>query len=314
MTHRDGLAARLAIAVACLLLLPPTRSAASPSDWPISRFPGLARVFADLASAPGGSDAAAAAVFDFEQVLVAVTGRPAPGARSLEDYRRAFAGEPAVSLPNDRATRGRDDVAYKLHSLGYSAREIVDILTGRITRRTLDDAQKLLMMGEAAERVSDYLDREYRRVADARARAERERRARARSRGRSESVNLAALDALVARHAAAYGVPAGLVRAVIAAESAWDPAARSRAGAVGLMQLMPGTARELGVDPADPSQNIEGGVRYLAWLLRAFGSVERALIAYNAGPGFAQRLARGEAVLYGETRDYVARVLAARPF
>jgi len=80
-------------------------------------------------------------------------------------------------------------------------------------------------------------------------------------------------------------------------------------GAIGLMQMMPGTARELRVDPRDLQQNIEGGVRYLASLLRAFKTVERALIAYNAGPGFAERYARGQAALYGETREFVKNVL-----
>ena len=75
------------------------------------------------------------------------------------------------------------------------------------------------------------------------------------------------------------------------------------------MQLMPSTARELGVNPFVPEQNIEGGVRYFSQLLQMFGSIELALIAYNAGPGFAQRYAGGRAALYGETRDYVRRVL-----
>jgi soluble lytic murein transglycosylase-like protein len=75
------------------------------------------------------------------------------------------------------------------------------------------------------------------------------------------------------------------------------------------MQLMPATARALGVDPVAPDQNIEGGVRYLSELLRMFGSVDLALVAYNAGPGLARRYARGEAALYGETREYVRRVL-----
>jgi len=100
------------------------------------------------------------------------------------------------------------------------------------------------------------------------------------------------------------------VRAVIGVESSWDAGARSKVGAIGLMQLMPGTARELGVDPYDAAQNIEGGVRYLASLLRAFKTVDRALIAYNAGPGFADRFIRGQAVLYGETREFVRKVLA----
>jgi len=76
------------------------------------------------------------------------------------------------------------------------------------------------------------------------------------------------------------------------------------------MQLMPATARALGVNPHVSEQNIEGGVRYLAELLRTFGGVELALIAYNAGPGLARRYARGDAVLYGETRLYVQQVLA----
>ena len=102
---------------------------------------------------------------------------------------------------------------------------------------------------------------------------------------------------------------ASLVRAIISTESAFNPVARSRAGAIGLMQLMPGTATELGVNPFVPEQNIEGGIRYFSQLLKTFGGVELALVAYNAGPGFAQRYARGQAVLYGETRDYVRRVL-----
>jgi soluble lytic murein transglycosylase-like protein len=76
------------------------------------------------------------------------------------------------------------------------------------------------------------------------------------------------------------------------------------------MQLMPMTARELGVDPFVPEQNIEGGVRYLSQLLRTFGGLELALVAYNGGPGYASRYARGQAALYGETRDYVQKVLA----
>ena len=75
-------------------------------------------------------------------------------------------------------------------------------------------------------------------------------------------------------------------------------------------QLMPMTARELGVNPHIPEQNIEGGVRYFSQLLRMFGGLELALIAYNGGPGYAQRYARGQVALYGETRDYVKKVLA----
>ena len=119
-----------------------------------------------------------------------------------------------------------------------------------------------------------------------------------------------AYDDLIEHYARLHRVDAPLVRAIMHTESAFNPAARSHAGAIGLMQLMPSTARELGVNPFVPEQNIEGGVRYFSQLLRMFGGVELALIAYNAGPGFAQRYARGQTALYGETRDYVRRVLA----
>ena len=93
-------------------------------------------------------------------------------------------------------------------------------------------------------------------------------------------------------------------------ESAFNPAARSDAGAISLMRLMPATAQELGVNPFVPEQNIEGGVRYFSQMLRKFGAVDLALVAYNAGPGFAERYIRGQAALYGETREYVNNVLA----
>jgi len=96
----------------------------------------------------------------------------------------------------------------------------------------------------------------------------------------------------------------------MATESAFNPNARSPVGAIGLMQLMPATARELGVNPLNPEENIEGGVRCFSQLLRMFGGLELALVAYNGGPGFAQRYARGQTALYGETREYVKRVLA----
>jgi soluble lytic murein transglycosylase-like protein len=118
-----------------------------------------------------------------------------------------------------------------------------------------------------------------------------------------------ALDNLIERHARAHRIDQALVRAVIAVESGFDQAARSRAGAVGLMQLMPATARALGVNPLVAEENVAGGVRYLADLLESFGTVELALVAYNGGPGLARRYARGEAVLYGETRDYVRLVM-----
>jgi len=106
-----------------------------------------------------------------------------------------------------------------------------------------------------------------------------------------------------------YHLPAGVLAAVARAESGFDPDAVSGAGAVGLMQLMPGTAADLGVDPRDPVASIDGAARYLRTQLDSFGDLRLALAAYNAGPGAVRR--HGGVPPYDETRTYVARVLAA---
>jgi peptidoglycan DL-endopeptidase CwlO len=110
------------------------------------------------------------------------------------------------------------------------------------------------------------------------------------------------------RIARRYSVEWELVMAIIASESGGNPSAVSPAGAVGLMQLMPETALALGVDPWDPEQNIEGAVRYLSMLISTFGSEDLSLIAYNAGPGFAQRYKEGSVELGAETRAFLMRV------
>jgi soluble lytic murein transglycosylase-like protein len=112
----------------------------------------------------------------------------------------------------------------------------------------------------------------------------------------------------IAAAAREFGVEEAIVRAVIHAESAYNPMALSRAGAQGLMQLMPATARRFGVSNSyDASQNIRGGVQYLAWLLRRFnGDLTLAAAGYNAGEGAVDRY-KGVPP-YSETQRYVQRV------
>jgi soluble lytic murein transglycosylase-like protein len=112
----------------------------------------------------------------------------------------------------------------------------------------------------------------------------------------------------IAEAADRYDLDPNLIRAIIRAESAFNPFAVSDAGAQGLMQLMPDVAEELDVlDPFDPRQNILGGARYLRWLLdRHGGNLSLAVASYNAGPGIVDRY-KGVPP-YRETRDYVKRV------
>lgn len=115
-------------------------------------------------------------------------------------------------------------------------------------------------------------------------------------------------DPIIDRWAAAYGVDATLVRAVIQVESGFDPAVVSAKGARGLMQLMPGTAKRFGVTRIhDPEQNIRGGIRYLSILIGMFGDLPRALAAYNAGENAVLR--HGGIPPYAETEAYVKRAL-----
>ena len=121
--------------------------------------------------------------------------------------------------------------------------------------------------------------------------------------GRYRGQFLASAKAAARRHR----VPEDLFLRLVQAESNWQPAALSTKGAIGLAQLMPGTARLLRVDPNDPEQNLEGGARYLRMMYDKFGTWRLALAAYNAGPGAVEK--HGGIPPYRETRNYVKTIL-----
>jgi len=115
---------------------------------------------------------------------------------------------------------------------------------------------------------------------------------------------------IIAAASETYGVNPMLVRALIQVESRFRPTARSRKGAMGLMQLMPSTAREYNVrNPFEPKANIEAGIKHLKTLIDRFGSsIELGLAAYNAGPGAVEKF--NGVPPYRETRNYVSRILS----
>ena len=117
------------------------------------------------------------------------------------------------------------------------------------------------------------------------------------------------IDTCIKSASQKYDVPEELIRGIVRAESGFQPNVVSSAGAQGLMQLMPGTAKELGVtDPFDIKENIEGGVRYFKQMLNQFDNdVELSLAAYNAGPGTVRRY--NGIPPYAETRQYVSKVI-----
>jgi soluble lytic murein transglycosylase-like protein len=116
-------------------------------------------------------------------------------------------------------------------------------------------------------------------------------------------------DALIEQAAARNGLDPALLHGLIEQESGFDPSAQSGAGAMGLTQLMPGTASSMGVaNPLDPAESIEGGARYLSQLMGEFGgNTADALAAYNAGPGAVRQY--GGVPPYSETQSYVSKVL-----
>jgi hypothetical protein len=269
-----------------------------------------ARPILDRAEEPAADARAwrAALAEDYARVLEAVRhGAAGPALRNRADAP-AGTGVGASSpgtVPCDAAARHRDRAVWTLTLAGYSAREIADVVSGHLSRRDVDRARALLMAGRPAAEASAFLDSRWRgSSAGADSIASRTQPAPPLAPGLDRH-----LVALCARH----GLDPALVRAVVLAESAGDPRAVSPAGAIGLMQLMPGTAAALGVDPWDPFDNLRGGVQYLAGLLAVYEDPVLALVAYNAGPQHADRVRAGSSVPYRETRRYLDAIRAAYP-
>lgn len=116
------------------------------------------------------------------------------------------------------------------------------------------------------------------------------------------------LGSVINRVSDSEGIDSDLVRAVIETESNFNQSARSEDGALGMMQLMPGTAAEMGVNPENPRENIEGGVKYLGKMMDRYDSLEEALAAYNAGPGAVDEY--DGVPPFDETQNYVKKVLS----
>jgi soluble lytic murein transglycosylase len=131
-----------------------------------------------------------------------------------------------------------------------------------------------------------------------------------RSEGKSRSKANRYYDQIIESKSIKYNIKPSVINAVITVESDWDPEAISKKGAIGLMQLMPSTAKDMKIEnPFDPEENIEGGTRYLRYLLNRFNEdINLALAAYNAGPGLVERF--GGIPSISETKNFVKKVIS----
>lgn len=319
MSHRGFIA--VAVLFAYLFSAIPAFSRKSPgltgnrqaevleSRIPITELNSLSIFYRELEkrSEPASDEKTASLWQDFELLFLAIVGQRYENLYSYDDFRRAYSGEIRLMVPFHESLLKKDKVAYKMSFLGYSAKEISDVINGRITVTALDTATKMRMLGHSEKEISHYLDSVYRKSIEAQKDSTIPEK---RSYSSPSKINIGPLllDALAVRFSEKYGLDPNIIRAIIKAESNWNHGAVSKKGAIGLMQLMPGTARLLRVDPYNPEQNVEGGVRYFSFLFDTFKNLDLALIGYNAGPGYAERYSQGKASLYGETRQYVELV------
>lgn len=269
---------------------------------------------------------------EFERVVTAVLGARSGSRFPYPQMLAAFTMEVPSPVTAESAALIRDRLVQRMAVLGYPAHLIADVVGGRIPIEALEHAVRLRLLGRAETEITRYLEAQ----AEAQARAHVAAKMAAppspsaplvlvlapmtpaRVTDRIPDLSAAArmmvgrreqFGPAVLRSAARHRVDPDLVRAVIRHESDWNPNARSPKGALGLMQLMPGTARLLGVDPLDPEQNIDGGTRYLASLLVLFDSnLDAAIMGYIGGPGYARTWLRGELVPSSEVRTYVQNV------
>lgn len=273
----------------------------------LNSLPGLSGQYFRAIRAETNGTAAGRAT-DFWRVAAEILGPSIHHIQDLTEYTPLQdVGWPSrMDLPCDGDARQRDHAAWQMALVGYSATEIADVLAGHLTIADLDQARARLMTGERRSTVAAFLDARWHEPAAPVLEAPHTIN--------DEVALVASLEDELDRLAREHDVAPTLVRAMIAAESGGNARARSSAGAIGLMQLMPATAAALGVDPWQPAENLRGGVAYLGELLREYGGNARlALIAYNAGPQYANRVRNGSAVAYRETRRYLDAVGALYP-
>jgi soluble lytic murein transglycosylase-like protein len=241
-----------------------------------------------------------------------------PHVRAATWSSRTQAGREALVEPDLETAEAHLFSALERSTSFRSTDVRVDVSFGNLVRLAavyarvgrLEDSKRVMA---AIETEAGLRRIEIRRIGKYRARYEAlvasPRNTRLAAKNRSSAKNAAPYDRLIRNTADSFDIDPALVKAVVAAESNFEPRAVSRVGAQGLMQLMPGTARAMGVRrPFAPSDNIRGGVRYLRTLLDRFDELGHALAAYNAGPDAVVR--HGGIPPYPETEAYVTKVLS----